>query len=140
MALAGQKVEGLRAAFFVSSAITCIAPFGGWYGLWAWYIYDAYTNPRDANNENKPYEETLFYIDWYIFAKLFIFIAATCINTFITSEMIKPIYDWWQVLAVLEDTIPYDRPAEEDVEAGDTAASDEEGNEGSSGSEEAFTF
>ena len=135
MALIGSKSKGLRGAFFVSTAITTIAPYGGWYGLCAWYIYDSFAVPYDETGGS--YKDTLSYIDWYIYVKMFLAVALTCINTFITSEMVKPIYEWWQVLAVLEDTVPYDRPTAEDVESGDTADSGEGEDDASSASGDA---
>ena len=114
--------------------------YGGWYGLCGWYIYDSFATPYDETGGS--YKDTLSYIDWYIYVKMFLAVALTAINTFITSEMVKPIYEWWQVLAVLEDTVPYDRPSEEEVEEGDTAASGEEENDGfdSGDADESFTF
>ena len=110
--------------FFVSTCISMILPFGGLYGLAAWYIYDSFANPYDENDT--PYADVLEDIDWYIYCKMFLFVAYTCINTWFASEMIRPIYDWWHKLAELEDTIPYVRPTEEEIEGTDTIGGGEE--------------
>ena len=70
---------------------------------------------------------------------MFLFVAYTCINTFFASEMIWPIYDWWHKLAQLQDTVPYERPSEEEVESEDTIGGGEE-NDVDIENEEEFTF
>ena len=127
----------MRLTFFISTAISMVLPFGGLYGLAAWYIYDSFAVPYDENNN--PYSETLDYIDWYIYVKMFLFVAYTCINTFFASEMIWPIYDWWHKLAQLQDTVPYERPSAEEIEDSDTIGGADR-NRDSLAEDEEFTF
>ena len=79
--------------FFVSTAISCIGPFAGWFGFVIWYAIDAFNDPTDENGD--PYEDELSYINWYIYVKIFLAFAIACINSFLTSEVIYPIYEWW---------------------------------------------
>ena len=83
----------MRLTFFISTAISTVGPYLGWYGLCVWYVYDAAVNPYDENGT--PYEDVMLYITWYIYVKVFLTIAVTCINTWLTHEFVKPIYDWW---------------------------------------------
>ena len=83
----------MRLTFFISTVISLIGPYGGWYGVCIWYIYDSFIDPFDENGV--PYSDVLEHISWYIYVKIFLAIAVTCINTWLTYEMFRPIYDWW---------------------------------------------
>lgn len=105
--------------FFVSTAISTLIPYFGGYAFIAWYIYDSEINPY--NEDGEPYSTNLSYIEWYLFVKIFITCACVAIQTFLASEMVKPIYDWWQILATREDVVPYIRPTAEEIDDRDNA-------------------
>ena len=50
LAMAAQKSKGMRLTFLISTCISLVLPFGGLYGLAAWYIYDSFAVPYDENN------------------------------------------------------------------------------------------
>ena len=52
----------------------------------------------------------------------------------------RPIYDYWQILAVLEDTVPYVRPTLEEVEERDTVLEDEDDGSDQGFDTAAFSF
>ena len=111
LVLAAPRSKGARASFFISSAISTVGPYGIFYLICFWYSYDTIIYPKDENGQL--YTDVLNYIGWYAYAKVFLSFAGTAINTWLTYEMVKPIYDYWQILAVLEDTTPYVRPSED---------------------------
>ena len=49
IALAAPNSLAIRAMFFISAAITTLGPYGGFYGICAWYAYDGYINDGDEN-------------------------------------------------------------------------------------------
>ena len=130
--------KGVRALFFFSAAISSIGPYLLFYVICFWYSYDTIENPTDENGTN--YGDVLSYLTWYAYVKVFLSFAGTAINTFLTAEMLHPIYDWWQILAVLEDSTPYERPSEDDVEASDTVLEEIEEEKRAAELSDAFTF
>ena len=119
--------KGARASYFISAAISAVGPYLLFYLIDFWYAYDTIAYPKDENGT--PYTEVLFYMTWYAYVKVFLIFAGTSINTFLTYEMLSPIYRYWQVLAVLGDTIPYVRPSEDEAAETDTVLEDEDDDE-----------
>ena len=134
--LAAPGSKGARGAFFVSSAISATGPYLLFYLLCFWYAYDTIIYPRDENGTL--YTEVLSYNGWYVYAKVFLTFAGTAINTFLTYEMVTPIYKYWQILRQLEETVPYVRPTEEEVARRDTVLEEED--DGETFDSNAFSF
>ena len=134
--IAAPGSKGARGAFFISTALSAVGPYLLFYLICFWYAYDTIIYPRDENGT--PYTDVLSYIEWYAYVKVFLSFAGTAINTFLTYEMVSPIYKYWQILAQLEETIPYVRPTAEEVAARDTILEEED--DGEFFDSEAFTF
>ena len=95
--IAAPGSKGARAAYFVSSAISTVGPYLLFYLICFWYSYDTIIYPRDENGVL--YTDVLSYIGWYAYVKVFLSFVGTAINTFLTYEMVHPIYKYWQILA-----------------------------------------
>ena len=124
--------------FFISTAISTVGPYLLFYLICFWYSYDTIIYPKDENGVN--YQDVLSYIGWYAYVKVFLSFAGTAINTFLTYECVRPIYEYWQILAVLEETVPYVRPTLEEVEENDRVLEDEDDGSGQGFDSSAFSF